>query len=54
MMIHNGSQGAIPDPVTFPTASVCLDCGFSTFTLTQNELMELKEASVKGDPKNAS
>jgi hypothetical protein len=54
MMIHNGSEGTIPDLVTFPKAWVCFDCGFSTFTLAQNELIELEEASVKGDPKKGS
>jgi hypothetical protein len=39
--------GATPDLFTFPTTWVCFDCGFSTFTLAQNELLELKEASVK-------
>jgi hypothetical protein len=28
-------------------AWVCFDCGFSTFTLAQNELLELKEACTK-------
>jgi hypothetical protein len=47
MMIHHGSLDATPDVFIFPTAWVCFDCGFSTFTLAQNELLELKEASVK-------
>jgi hypothetical protein len=42
MMIHNGSLGATPDLFTFPTAWVCFECGCSTFTLTQNELLELE------------
>jgi hypothetical protein len=46
MMIHNASLGATPDLFTFPTAWVCFDCGFSTFTLVQNELLELKQASI--------
>jgi hypothetical protein len=49
MMIHHGSLGATPDLLTFPTAWVCCDCGFSTFTLAQNELLELREACVKAD-----
>jgi len=44
MMIHNGSLGAAPDLLTFPTVQVCCDCGYSTFTLAQNELLKLKEA----------
>jgi hypothetical protein len=47
MMIHNGNVGAMPALFTFPTAWVCLNCGFSTFTLAQNELLELKEACTK-------
>jgi hypothetical protein len=47
MMIHHGSLGATPDVFIFPTAWVCFDCGFSTFTLAQNELLELKEACTK-------
>jgi hypothetical protein len=43
-MIHNGSLGAAPDLLTFPTVQVCCDCGYSTFTLAQNELLKLKEA----------
>jgi hypothetical protein len=46
MMIHNGSLGATPDLLTFPTASVCCDCGFATFSLEQNELLKL---GVKAD-----
>ena len=46
MMIHNGSVGAMPDLFTFPTAWVCFDCGFSMFTLAQNELLELRKACV--------
>ena len=48
MLIHNGSLGATPDLFTFPTARVCFDCGFSTFTLAQNELLELREACMSG------
>jgi hypothetical protein len=46
MMIHNGSLGATPDLFTFPMAWACFDCGFSTFTLAQSELLELKEAAT--------
>jgi hypothetical protein len=46
-MIHNGTLGATPDLFTFPTAWVCFDCGFSTFTFAQSELLELKEACTK-------
>jgi hypothetical protein len=49
MLIHNGTLGATPDLFTFPTAWVCCDCGHSTFTLTQDELINLKEACVKAD-----
>jgi hypothetical protein len=48
MMIHHGSLGATPDLLTFPTAWVCFDCGYSTFTLAQNALLELKQ-SVEAD-----
>ena len=42
IMIHSGRQdGAIPDLLTFPTVWVCCDCGYSTFTLAQNELVQL-------------
>jgi hypothetical protein len=41
MLIHNDSLGATPDLLTFPTAWVCLECGYSTFTLARNELLEL-------------
>jgi hypothetical protein len=47
LMIHNGTLGATPDLFTISTAWVCLDCGFSTFTLAQNELLQLKEACTK-------
>lgn len=40
MMIHHGSL-ATPDLLTFPRVWVCCDCGYSTFTLTQNELLKL-------------
>jgi hypothetical protein len=46
MMIHNDSLGATPDLLTFPRASVCLECGCSTFSLTQNELLELRAACM--------
>jgi hypothetical protein len=49
MMIHNGSLGTTPDLFTFPKAWVCCDCGYSTFTLAQNELLKLKDAGVKED-----
>ena len=47
MMIHHGRlDGAIPDLFTFPRAWVCFECGWSTFTLAQNELLKLREASM--------
>jgi hypothetical protein len=46
MMIHNGSLGATPDLFTFPRAWVCFECGCSTFTLAQNELLKLREACM--------
>jgi hypothetical protein len=49
LMIHNGSLGATPDLFTFPKAWVCFECGFSTFVLAQDELLELEKASVKSD-----
>jgi hypothetical protein len=46
MMIHNGRlDGAILDLFTLPRAWVCFDCGCSTFTLAQNELLELRGAA---------
>jgi hypothetical protein len=50
MMIHNGSLGATPDLFTFPRAWVCFECGCSTFTLAQNELLELREACMSNGP----
>jgi hypothetical protein len=48
MMIHNGGlNGGRPDLFTFPKASVCLDCGFSTFTLMPSDLLDLREARVE-------
>jgi hypothetical protein len=49
MMIHNGSLGATPDLLAFPTAQVCCACGYTTFTLAQNELLKLRESCVKAD-----
>jgi len=47
MMIHKGAlNGAMPALFTFPRAWVCLDCGYSTFTLMQSELLNLREAGV--------
>ena len=35
-------------PSNMPTVcAMCFDCGFSTFTLAQNELLGLKEACTK-------
>lgn len=49
MMIHKGhlGGGAIPDLFTFPRAWVCFECGCSTFTLAQNELLSLREAMLQ-------
>jgi hypothetical protein len=48
MMIHYGRlDSALPDLFTFPTAWVCLECGWSTFTLAQNELLKLREGYLK-------
>lgn len=47
MMIHNRrADGAIPDLFTFPRAWVVFECGCSTFTLAQNELLELRETCM--------
>jgi hypothetical protein len=51
MMVHNGSIGTTPDLFTFPTASVCFECGYSTFTLEQNDLRELREACMNNSTK---
>jgi hypothetical protein len=47
MMIHNGRLDAVPALFTFPRVWVCFECGCSTFTLAQNELLELREACMK-------
>jgi hypothetical protein len=53
LMIHNrGLKGFIPPVFTFPRAWVCFECGCSTFTLAQNELLELKKACAKADCRN--
>jgi hypothetical protein len=53
MMIHNGRvDGALPDLLTFPRAWVCLECGWSTFTLAQNELLKLREGCLKAGANN--
>jgi hypothetical protein len=53
MMIHYGRlDGAIPDLFTFPSAWVCLDCGWSTFTLAQNELLKLREGHLESGANN--
>jgi hypothetical protein len=51
MMIHNDTLGATPDLLTFPAAWVCFKCGYSTFTLAQSELLELKQ-SLEADCHN--
>jgi hypothetical protein len=53
MMIHYGLlDGAILDLFTYPSAWVCLDCGWSTFTLAQNELLKLREGYLKPGANN--
>jgi hypothetical protein len=47
IMIHNGrGDGAIPNLFTFPRAWVCFECGCLTFTLAQNELLELRSSAL--------
>jgi hypothetical protein len=38
-----------PGVLLFPTVSVCMDCGFSTFPIPEAELQKLKEGN-EGSP----
>ena len=47
MTIHNGHlDGTVPVLFTLSRVWVCFECGCSTFTLPQNELLELTEACM--------
>jgi hypothetical protein len=47
IMIRDGRvDGAIPNLFTFPRAWVCFECGCSTFTLAQDELLELRSSAL--------
>jgi hypothetical protein len=47
-MVHALHFGQNLSPSNMPTVcAMCFDCGFSTFTLAQNELLGLKEACTK-------
>jgi hypothetical protein len=49
MIIHpNGMQNiGNPGVLAFPRVSLCLDCGFSTFTVPETGLLVLQEANAK-------
>lgn len=48
VIIHLGGLKDLgtPDVLAFPKVSVCLDCGFSTFLISETELLVLR----RGDP----
>jgi hypothetical protein len=48
MMPHfsGASNVARSDVMTFPMVSVCLDCGYSTFSVPEAELAALNEGSA--------
>jgi hypothetical protein len=52
MMIHFSGLRNVDDPgvPAFPKISVCLDCGFSRFVMTQVELARLRKRRATGDP----
>jgi hypothetical protein len=55
IMIHNGHlDGTVPVLFTFPRVWVCFECGCSTFTVAQNELLELREACMNRPVKRYS
>jgi hypothetical protein len=50
MIIHLSGLQNIDNPgvLAAPRVSVCLDCGFSTFTVPEAGLLALLEANAKG------
>ena len=62
MIIHLSGMQNIDHPgvLAVPRVSLCLECGFSTFTIPEAELLALREANAKalvnnlpGRPKSA-
>jgi len=55
MMIHFGGLKNINHPgiPAFPKVSVCLDCGYSGFTVQANQLALLGSRTVAKDAKTA-
>jgi hypothetical protein len=51
MMIHFSGLGNIDNPgiLAFPKVLVCLDCGFSQFTISNAELALLESPTATGD-----
>jgi hypothetical protein len=49
MIIHLSGMQNIDNPgvLAVPRVSVCLDCGFSTFTVPEIGLLVLQEANAK-------
>jgi len=52
MMIHFSGLECIDNPgiPTFPKLAVCLDCGFSRFSITEPELSQLAEGIKRSEP----
>jgi hypothetical protein len=50
MMLHFGGPWNVdhPDVIMFTTVSVCLDCGYSTFSVPEAQLAALNEGSASG------
>jgi hypothetical protein len=48
MMIHFSGLKHLANPgvLVFPKVSVCLDCGFSRFTMPETELQALREGTA--------
>ena len=49
MIIHLSGMQNIDNPgvLAFPRVSLCLECGFSTFTVPETGLLILQEANAK-------
>jgi hypothetical protein len=49
MIIHLSGMENIDNPgvLAFPRVSLCLECGFSTFTVPETGLLILQEANAK-------
>jgi hypothetical protein len=48
MIHHSGFPNGRADVMTFPISWVCLDCGFSTFTIPPIELQALRNRDTEG------